>query len=88
MNPPHCYLFLIGNYIVGEMWIGVCLSAVVELFPPQLRATAVGVYLFVISNIGGNMELLITPLRRHFNKVYGLIEVCNFVQQMIQQTTI
>ena len=72
---PYCFLSLIGNYVVGEMWIGVCLSAVVELFPNHLRATAVGVYIFVISNIGGNMELLITPLRRLFANVYGHIEV-------------
>ena len=38
------------------MWVGVCLSVMVELVPQNLRTTGVGLYFFIISNIGGNMQ--------------------------------
>jgi hypothetical protein len=38
------------------MWVGVCLSVLVELVPEKLRTTGIGFYFFVISNIGGNMQ--------------------------------
>ena len=63
LPPPYCYFSLIGNYIFGETFIGVCIAVVVELFPTRMRASAVGVYIFVIQNIGGNMEMFIPPLR-------------------------
>ena len=50
----------------GEMWIGVTLAVGLELVPTPLRASAVGVYLFIISNVGGNMTLLVPPLSRAF----------------------
>ena len=45
------------------MWIGVCLSVVVELVPEKLRSTGVAVYFFIISNIGGNMQVLVPPIQ-------------------------
>ena len=63
LDPPYCYLSLIGNYVLGETFIGVCITIVVELFPARMRALAVGVYIFLIQNIGGNMEMFIPPLR-------------------------
>ena len=55
-----CVLFL------GEMWIGITLAIVVELVPSNIRTSAVAVYLFIISNIGGNMPLLVPPIREAF----------------------
>ena len=63
LDPPYCYISLIGNYVLGETFIGVCITIVVELFPARMRALAVGVYIFLIQNIGGNMEMFIPPLR-------------------------
>lgn len=62
-DPPYSYWFLIPTYIIGEMWIGVCLSVVVELVPEKLRITGIGIYFFIISNIGGNMQLFIPPVK-------------------------
>lgn len=41
------------------MWVGVCLSVMVELVPEKLRTTGVGLYFFIISNIGGNMQTIV-----------------------------
>ena len=56
-EPPYSYWFLIPTYVIGEMWVGVCLSVMVELVPENLRTTGVGLYFFIISNIGGNMQV-------------------------------
>ena len=69
LDPPYCYLSLIGNYVLGETFIGVCITIVVELFPARMRALAVGVYIFLIQNIGGNMEMFIPPLRLYAGSV-------------------
>lgn len=51
---------------LGEMWVGITLAVVVELVPSEIKTTAVAAYLFIISNIGGNANLLVPPLAQHF----------------------
>ena len=63
LPPPWAFLMLLPAYIVGEMWIGVCLVTVVELVPVGVASAAVALYLFIINNIGGNLSLLIPPLQ-------------------------
>ena len=60
---------------LGEMWIGVCLSVVVELVPEKLRITGVGVYFFIITNIGGNMQVLVPPVVKAFKSSFELQDV-------------
>ena len=60
------------------MWVGVCLSVVVELVPENLRNTGVGFYFFIISNIGGNMQILLTPVQKFIAKRYNLNELESF----------
>ncbi|XP_036382019.1 probable L-galactonate transporter [Megalops cyprinoides] len=62
LSPPYAFLMLIPAYIIGEMWVGVALAIVVELVPSSIRTSAVAVYLFIITNIGGSAPLLVTPL--------------------------
>ena len=50
------------------MWIGITLTIVVEMIPANIRTSAVAVYLFIISNIGGNMPLLVPPFQDAFEK--------------------
>lgn len=57
------------------MWVGVCLSVIVELIPEKLRNTGVGLYFFIISNIGGNMQNLLPPLEKAFQNTYGMSEL-------------
>lgn len=80
LKPPYCYLSLIGNYVLGETFIGVCITIVVELFPSSMRALAVGVYIFLIQNIGGNMEMFIPPLRYHLESTYPAMNTLKGLQ--------
>ncbi len=59
-------------YIIGEMWIGVCLSVVVELVPNRLRITGIGVYFFIITNIGGNMQIFVPAVQNLFQDNFDL----------------
>ncbi|ODN02815.1 Protein spinster 1 [Orchesella cincta] len=63
---PYAYISLIPNYIIGEMWVSVTLAVLVELVPSYIKTTSVAVYFFIISNIGGNMPLLVPVLRPIF----------------------
>ena len=44
------------------MWIGVTLALVVDLVPSYIRTTVIAVYLFIITLIGGNFNLIVAPL--------------------------
>lgn len=75
LYPPTAYYMLIPGYIIGEMWVGICLAIVVELVPTPLRTVAVAVYLFIISNIGGNLPLLVPPIQNaYLNAGFGPID--------------
>lgn len=45
------------------MWYGVAMTVVVEMIPAEIRSTAVALFAFVISNIGGNVPIFIAPLK-------------------------
>lgn len=62
LPPPWAFLSLIPAYLTGEMWIGVCLVVVIDLVPPHLTSFAVAVYLFIINNIGGSLNLVLPAL--------------------------
>ena len=63
---PWCFLSLIPSNIIGEMWIGVTTAIVVDLAPSKIRTASVGLYLFIITVIGGNFNLLVDPIRKGF----------------------
>ncbi|KAK2567009.1 Sphingosine-1-phosphate transporter SPNS2 [Acropora cervicornis] len=64
LKPPYAFISLIPSNVIGEMWVGVTLTVVVELVPNMIRSPAIAGYLFVISIIGGNMPLLVPPLKK------------------------
>ncbi|KAK7095407.1 MFS-type efflux pump MSMEG_3705-like [Littorina saxatilis] len=66
---PTSYIMQIPTYIIGEMWVGVALTVLVELVEPQFKTSAIAVYLFIITNIGGNVPLLVPPIQHAFEKV-------------------
>jgi len=51
---------------VGEMWIGITLAVIVELVPIDIRTSAIALYLFIITNIGGNIQLVVPSIKDRF----------------------
>lgn len=70
---PWAFLCLLPAYVIGEVWIGVCLAVVIELVPHRIVAGAVAFFLFVINNIGGALPLLIPVLEGGVNLRYTLL---------------
>ena len=71
---PWCFLSLIPSNLFGEMWVGVTSAIVVDLAPSKIRTGVVAVYLFIITVIGGNFNLIVTPIitdafEKHFSTV-------------------
>lgn len=54
------------------MWVGVALTVLVELVEPQFKTSAIALYLFIITNIGGNVPLLVPPIQRAFEQAGSL----------------
>ena len=48
------------------MWVGITLAVVIEVVAVPLRTSAVAVYMFIITNIGGNVPLLVPVLKSAF----------------------
>ncbi|XP_012232877.2 hexuronate transporter [Linepithema humile] len=51
------------SYFFAEMWFGIVFAVVVEIVPLNVRSTTIGVFLFVMNNIGGNLPILVEPTR-------------------------
>lgn len=45
------------------MWFGIVFAVVVEVVPMNMRSTTVGIFLFVMNNIGGNLPIAVEPVR-------------------------
>uniref|UniRef100_A0A182NSC5 Major facilitator superfamily (MFS) profile domain-containing protein n=1 Tax=Anopheles dirus TaxID=7168 RepID=A0A182NSC5_9DIPT len=52
------------SYFFAEMWFGIVFAVLVEIVPLQVRSTTIGVFLFVMNNIGGNLPILVDPLAK------------------------
>lgn len=50
---------------LAEMWFGIVFACLVEIVPVQVRSTTVGIFLFVMNNIGGNLPILVDPVAKH-----------------------
>ena len=70
---PWAFICLLPAYVIGEVWIGVCLAVVIELVPRRIIPAAVAFFLFVINNIGGAMPLLIPSLQAKITFRYTLL---------------
>lgn len=67
---PWCFLMLIPSNVIGEMWIGVSLALVVDLVPRVIKTASVAIYLFVITVIGGNFNLVVDPINESLGGQY------------------
>lgn len=52
------------SYFFAEMWFGIVFAIVVEIVPLKLRSTTIGIFLFVMNNIGGNLPILVDPVAK------------------------
>lgn len=60
---PYAYLVLIAANVVGESWIGVAITLVVDVVPHRIVGTSVAFYYFSITLIASFMPLLVPSLK-------------------------
>lgn len=59
----HSYLF----FFTAEMWFGILFAILVESVPMSVRSTTVGAFLFWMNNFGGNVPMLVEPVRKAYD---------------------
>ncbi|KAF4527156.1 hypothetical protein B566_EDAN007200 [Ephemera danica] len=52
------------SYFFAEMWFGILFAILVEIVPLAVRSTTLGIFLFVMNNIGGNLPVLVEPVSK------------------------
>jgi len=62
-DPPVAMGALIGYYLFAETWFAVLFTVIVEIVEPEVRATCIAVFLFCMNQVGGNLPVIITPLK-------------------------
>uniref|UniRef100_A0A1I8PAW5 Major facilitator superfamily (MFS) profile domain-containing protein n=1 Tax=Stomoxys calcitrans TaxID=35570 RepID=A0A1I8PAW5_STOCA len=63
-EPLWAMITLGGSYFFAEMWFGIVFAIVVEIVPLHVRSSTIGVFLFVMNNIGGNLPILVDPVAK------------------------
>ncbi|KAJ8958537.1 hypothetical protein NQ318_002332 [Aromia moschata] len=63
-SPTGAMISLGLSYFFAEMWFGILFAMVVEIVPLHVRSTTVGVFLFVMNNIGGNLPIAVEPVSK------------------------
>jgi len=63
LAPPWAFLCLIGYYFLAETWFAVLFTVIVEIVPPEVRSTCIALFLFIMNLVGGNLPIIVAPLR-------------------------
>ncbi|KAJ2942912.1 hypothetical protein O0L34_g15100 [Tuta absoluta] len=63
-GPLWAMITLAISYFFAEMWFGIVFAILVEIVPLSVRSTTVGVFLFVMNNVGGNLPILVDPVAK------------------------
>ncbi|CAH1118484.1 unnamed protein product [Phaedon cochleariae] len=63
-TPTGAMITLGISYFFAEMWFGILFAMVVEIVPLKFRSTTIGIFLFVMNNIGGNLPIAVEPVSK------------------------
>lgn len=63
-DPTWAMICLGVSYFFAEMWFGILFAILVEIVPLKVRSTTVGIFLFVMNNVGGNLPILVEPVSK------------------------
>lgn len=63
LEPPYNFISLLCAYTFAEMWMGVLFAILLELVPSNVCSIITGMFLFVMNNVGGNLPVVINPIK-------------------------
>ncbi len=55
------------GHISAETWFAVLFTAILEIVHPEVRSVVIGIFVFFMTNVGGNLPVLIDPLMEKTN---------------------
>jgi len=64
--PPWAFICLIIYYFFAETWFAVLFTVIVEIVDPEVRSTCIAIFLFLMNLVGGNLPVIVSPLRNYF----------------------
>ena len=67
LDPPYSMATLILYYLFAETWFAVLFTVIVEIVKPEVRATCIALFLFCMNLIGGNLPVVITPIKAYLD---------------------
>ena len=47
----------------AETWFAILFTVIVEIVPLEIRSGVVGIFLFLMNNIGGNLPVVVEPVK-------------------------
>lgn len=70
LTPPAAMGALCTYYLFAETWFAVLFTVIVEVVPAEVRASAIALFLFFMNQVGGNLPVIITPLKKALGDDY------------------
>ena len=50
-------------YFCAETWFAILFTVIVEIVNPDVKAISIALFLFIMNNIGGNLPVIVAPIR-------------------------
>lgn len=73
VEPPYCFVCLLFYYFFAETWFAVLFTVIVEVVPADVRSIVIAIFLFLMNNIGGQIPLIVTPMKDPLGFRYSLM---------------
>jgi hypothetical protein len=73
LPPPYCFITLYIGYLFVEMWFGIYLMSLAEMFNPSIRGQAIGYTIFILRLVAGNLPSVVTPLKESWSYFYAMV---------------
>ena len=67
LQPPTSMATLVIYYLFSETWFAVLFTVIVEIVEPEVRASCIALFLFCMNQVGGNLPVLVTPLKSYLD---------------------
>jgi len=62
-EPPTALVMLLLYYFCAETWFAILFTVIVEIVNPDVKAISIALFLFIMNNIGGNLPVIVAPIR-------------------------
>ena len=65
------------NPFPAETWFGILFVTLVEVAPPRVKTSVLGIFLFMMNNVGGNLPVLLDPLSKlvGYRSVWAVLNI-------------